>query len=157
MKFEETEKILKSFAEFIVNTYKSKISEYSSGSLYRTINFNISHGKDLYTVTINLEDYYKYIELGRKAGSKFPPLSAIEKWINYRKIVPRPITLKSGKTSIPTVKQLSFLIARSISEHGIKARPYMKETIEQAQKKFINRLTIAVQNDIIGYFDNIKK
>ena len=108
-------------------------------------------------MTINLEDYYKYIELGRKAGAKFPPLSAIEKWINYRKIVPRPITLKSGKTSIPTVKQLSFLIARSISEHGIKARPYMKETIEQAQKMFINRLTIAVQNDIIGYFDNIKK
>ena len=33
----------------------------------------------------------------------------------------------------------------------------MKETIEQAQKMFINRLTIAVQNDIIGYFDNIKK
>lgn len=155
MELKETYKILEAFANYIVNTYKSKISEYSDGALYRTINFNISKGNDLYTVTINLEDYYKYIELGRKAGAKFPPISAIEKWIEYRKIIPRPITLKSGKTTIPTVKQLSYLIARSISENGIKARPYMSTTIEEAQKLFIDKLKIAVYNDIVGIFDNI--
>ena len=130
MKFSRTESLLNSFAQTIVNRYKDKISEYASGKLYKTIDYTITSKSDSYLVTINLEAYWVFLERGRRAGAKMPPVSAIEKWIKVRKILPRPVTLKSGKQRVPTVQQLAYVIARSIARNGCSARPFMRETIE---------------------------
>ena len=149
MKFSRTEALLNSFAQTIVNRYKDKISEYSSGKLYKTIDYSITSQNDSYLVTINLEEYWKYIEKGRRAGAKMPPVEAIENWIKVRKILPRPVTLKSGKQRVPTVKQLAYVIARSIAKEGIKPRPFMRETIEETMRDFQSKLTAAVREDVL--------
>lgn len=149
MKFSRTEALLNSFAQTIVNRYKDKISEYSSGKLYKTIDYTITSKSDSYLVTINLEEYWKVIENGRRAGAKMPPVSAIEKWINIRKILPRPITLKSGKQRVPTVQQLAYVIARSISRNGIAPRPFMRESIEDTLNDFRSKLSAAVREDVL--------
>ena len=149
MKFSRTESLLNSFAQTIVSRYNDRISEYSSGKLYKTIDYTITSNTDSYLVTINLEEYWKYISYGRKPGSRMPPVEAIENWIKVRKILPRPITLKSGKQRVPTVQQLAYVIARSIAKKGIKARPFMRESIEDTMRDFQSKLTAAVRDDVL--------
>lgn len=154
-KFSRVESLLNSFAQTIVNRYKDKISEYSSGKLYKTIDYSItSNNNESYLVTINLEEYWKYIEKERRVGAKMPPVSAIENWIKIRKIVPRPIALKSGKQRVPTVQQLAYVIARSISRKGIAPRPFMRESIEDTIKDFQSKLSAAVREDVLENLDS---
>ena len=149
MKFSRTEALLNSFAQTIVNRYKDKISEYASGKLYKTIDYSITAQNESYLVTINLENYWLNIEKGRRPGAKRPPVSAIENWIKVRKIIPRPVTLKSGRQRVPTVQQLAYVIARSIAKHGIKPRPFMSESIDQTLEDFKSKLTAAVREDVL--------
>lgn len=154
MKFSRTEALLNSFAQTIVNRYRDKISEYASGKLYKTIDYSITSQNDSYLVTINLEEYWKFIEKGRRAGAKMPPVSAIENWIKVRKIIPRPVTLKSGRQRVPTVQQLAYVIARSISRKGIAPRPFMRESIEYTMKDFQSKLSAAVREDVLENLDS---
>lgn len=154
MKFSRTESLLNSFAQTIVNRYKDKISEYASGKLYKTIDYSITSQNDSYLVTINLEEYWKFIEKGRRAGAKMPPVSAIENWIKIRKIIPRPLILKSGKQRVPTVPQLAFIIARSIAKKGIKPRQFMRETIAETIETFKDKLSAAVREDVLENLNN---
>lgn len=156
MKFSRTEALLNSFAQTIVNRYKDKISEYASGKLYKTIDYTITSKSDSYLVTINLEEYWKYIEKGRRAGAKMPPVSAIENWIKVRKIIPRPVTLKSGKQRVPTVQQLAYVIARSISRKGIAPRQFMRESINQTIEDFKSKLSAAVREDVLDNLDSLQ-
>ena len=153
-KFSRTEALLNSFAQTIVNRYREHISEYASGKLYKTIDYTITSKSDSYLVTINLEEYWKFIENGRRAGAKIPPVSAIENWIKVRKIIPRPVTLKSGKTRVPTVKQLAYVIARSIARNGIAPRQFMRESIEDTLSDFQSKLSAAVRKDVIENLDS---
>ena len=153
MKFSRTEALLNSFAQTIVNRYKDKISEYASGKLYKTIDYTITSQNDAYLVTINLEEYWIFLEKGRRPGAKIPPVSAIEQWIKVRKILPRPVTLHNKKSIIPTVKQLAFIIARSIAKNGIAPRPFMRESIEDTMKDFQSKLSAAVREDVLENLD----
>ena len=154
MKFSRTEALLNSFAQTIVNRYRDKISEYASGKLYKTIDYSITAQNDSYLVTINLEEYWKFIEKGRRAGAKMPPVSAIENWIKVRKIIPRPVALKSGRQRVPTVQQLAYVIARSIAKKGIAPRPFMRESIEETMKDFQSKLSAAVREDVLENLDS---
>ena len=149
MKFSRTEALLNSFAQTIVNRYRDKISEYSSGKLYKTIDYSITAHNDSYLVTINLEDYWIFLEKGRRVGAKMPPVSAIENWIKIRKIIPRPVVLKSGRQRVPTVQQLAYVIARSIARKGIAPRPFMSESIDQTIEDFHWKLSAAVREDVL--------
>ena len=148
-KFSRTEALLNSFAQTIVNRYREHISEYARGKLYKTIDYTITSQNDSYLVTINLEEYWKNISYGRKPGSRMPPVSAIENWIKVRKIIPRPVALKSGKQRVPTIQQLAYVIARSIAKNGIRPRPFMRESINQTIEDFTSKLSAAIREDVL--------
>ena len=149
-KFPRTEALLNSFGNTLISRYRDKIKDYASGKLYNTINFEITKGSSNYIVTINLEEYWKNISYGRKPGSRMPPVEAIENWIKIRKIIPRPLILHNKKSIIPTVKQLAFIIARSIAKKGIQPRPFMRETIAETVETFKDKLIITLKEDIIS-------
>ena len=149
-KFPRTEALLNSFGNTLISRYRDKIKDYASGKLYNTINFEITKGSSNYIVTINLEEYWKNISYGRKPGSRMPPVEAIENWIKIRKIIPRPLILPNKKSIIPTVKQLAFIIARSIAKKGIQPRPFMRETIAETVETFKDKLIITLKEDIIS-------
>ena len=149
-KFPRTEALLNSFGNTLISRYREKIKEYASGKLYNTINFEITKGSSNYIVTINLEEYWKNISYGRKPGSRMPPVEAIENWIKIRKIIPRPLILPNKKSIIPTVKQLAFVIARSIAKKGIQPRKFMRETIAETVETFKEKLIITLKEDIIS-------
>lgn len=92
-------------------------------------------------VSFNLEDYWKYVEYGRRPGKR-PPIDAIEQWIKVKPIIPDPI---NGR--VPTTKQLAFLISRKIGMEGTKAqRPLEKAVYSDSMELLINQL----KDEIVG-------
>ena len=148
--FKHTMKALNDFGQKIVDNYKAELEAcgYQDGQLYRTLSYSVKMSNTSWLISISLEEYWKYIEAGRRAGAKMPPLDVIEKWINVRQIIPHSMTLKSGKTVIPSVKQLSFLIARSIGKRGIQPRPFFKQSFEEAKREFLHIIEEAILADI---------
>ena len=148
--FKHTMKALNDFGQKIVDNYRAELEacNYQDGQLYRTLSYSVKMGNNSsWLISISLEEYWKYIEYGRRPG-KMPPLDVIEKWINVRKIIPHSMTLKSGKTVIPSVKQLSFLIARSIGRRGIAPKPLFKKSFEAAKQQFMQVIKDAITQDI---------
>ena len=147
--FKHTMKALNDFGNFIITTYKSQLEaeQMNNGELYRTISYSVSTGNSGWVISVSLADYWKYIEYGRRPG-KMPPVSAIENWINVKQIIPHSMTLKSGKTVIPTIPQLSFLIARSIGRRGIAPKPLFQKSFEAAKQQFMQVIKDAITQDI---------
>ena len=147
--FRHTMKALTEFGQKIVDNYKAELQacNYQDGQLYRTLSYSVKMDNSSWLISISLEEYWKYIEYGRRPG-KMPPVSAIENWIKVKQILPRPLTLKSGKSVVPTIPQLSFLIARKIGRDGIPARPLFKQSFEEAKREFLRIIEEAVLADI---------
>ena len=147
--FKHTMKALNDFGNFIITNYKSQLEaeQMNNGELYRTISYSVSTGTGGWVISVSLADYWKYVEYGRRPG-KMPPVSAIENWINVKQIVPHSMTLKSGKTVIPTIPQLSFLIARSIGRRGIAPKPLFQKSFEAAKQQFMQVIKDAITQDI---------
>ena len=147
--FKHTMKALNDFGKVIIDNYKSQLEaeQMNNGELYRTISYSVSTGTGGWVISVSLADYWKYVEYGRRPG-KMPPVSAIENWINVKQIVPHSMTLKSGKTVIPTIPQLSFLIARSIGRRGIAPKPLFQKSFEAAKQQFIQVIKDAITQDI---------
>ena len=148
--FKHTMKVLNDFGNFIITNYKSQLEaeQMNNGELYRKISYSVSTVSSGWVISVSLAEYWKYIENGRRAGAKMPPVSAIENWIKVKQIIPHSMTLKSGKTVIPTIPQLSFLIARSIGRRGIPPKPLFKKSFEAAKKQFIQVIKDAITQDI---------
>lgn len=101
--------------------------------------------EDTTTVQIvTAQDYWKYIEYGRKPG-KMPPSNKLGKdWqlsqkIDARKVIAE-INIKSNPKAKPrrlsfdaATKQLSFIIARSIGRKGLKPRPYVDRVLNDGR------------------------
>lgn len=111
----------------LLEQYKESLREHrASGRLQDTATAVINITNSVFQVSFLLEDYWKYVEYGRKAG-KQPPIEAIEQWIRVKHVVPRTL----GK--VPTTKQLAHLISRSIGEKGIKSSNILSNTIKNSK------------------------
>lgn len=147
--FKRTNAVLDEFAKTIISEYRSQLEadNNSNGELYNTLSYTVSKGTSGWLVSISLADYWRYVEYGRRPG-KMPPVSAIENWIKVKQILPRPLTLKSGKSVVPTIPQLSFLIARKIGIDGTQGKHYFENAFEKVKRDFLTKIAEAVQQDI---------
>ena len=117
---------IKAITDNFVVELKNKIDSNgtnASGDLSKSIKGIVKQNGKYIVISIQLHDYWKYIEYGTKPH--FPPLDAIKKWISVKPVLPRP--LKNGK--LPTTNQLAYLIGRKISKVGTKAQPFLKPTL----------------------------
>lgn len=146
MDFKNTISVLNDFGKFLVEEYKDKLilnNVNASDTLYNSVTYMVKNGNSVFEVQLSLEDYWKYVENGRKPG-KWPPISAIEKWIEIKPIIPRP--MKNGK--LPTIQQLAFLISRKIGLEGIAPRPLLQQSIEEVWDIMREYLEEALAKDV---------
>lgn len=93
------------------------------------------------SVSFNLEEYWKYVEYGRRPGKR-PPITSIEEWIVLKPIIPKPI---NGR--IPSTEQLAYLISRKIGMEGTKSkRPLETAVYSDDMELLINEL----KNEIVS-------
>lgn len=91
----------------------------SQSDIYRQLSVISTSDGDL-VFDIMLNDYITYIENGRRAGAKFPPIEPIVRW--------------ARKHGIPTDNSTIYLIRRAISRDGIKPRPIMAKVFEELDR-----------------------
>lgn len=145
--------VLQRYAEEFINEARTNLGKnksYASGKLGDTMRPLIEIGEDEFKVSIYLEDYWVYVENGRRAGAKRPPIEAIKEWIEVK-----PIVREDRGNGIPTTEQLAFLISRSIGENGIEPKPFFEPAKESVYKRFEIELIYAVREDIAAYVENV--
>lgn len=142
------ERVLKEYANSAGDIYRSCMAELgkdASGALSNSARAEVRVDGTRFEVVMHLEEYWKYIESGRKPG-KFPPPDKIREWIEVKPVLPRP--MENGK--LPTIKQLSYLIGRKIAIKGIPPTPILETTVSKLNEQFLDKLYRAIREDI-GY------
>ena len=106
--------------------YKQELqNNKATGTLANTASYMTKFDGKYLTISLNLQDYWKYVEDGTKPH--FPPIEDILQWIKVKPVLPRK---NNGK--LPTQKQLAYLISRKISKVGTKAY----KPLNKAMSKF---------------------
>ena len=108
IKWTKLTEVLNEFADTFIQIVRDNLQANGTNAsydLYNSFQKIIEVGEDSFSVKIQLEDYWKYVEEGRGPG-KYPPPDAIRSWIEVKPVVPQADM--NGRT--PTVQQLTFLI-----------------------------------------------
>lgn len=149
--WENTQAVLEEYAKYIVERYKENLKQgkrNASSKLADTVTAEVKVAETVISVELTLQDYWYYVDHGRKAG-KMPPLNAIEKWVKVKPITPRPFG-KSGK-QIPSPRQVAFLIARKIGKEGTKGTHDLQNASDSTYEAFKARLEQALAEDVGNY------
>lgn len=106
--------------------------------LYNTLSVRATNDGDL-IFDIILNDYLRYIESGRRAGAKFPPVEPIVRWCKSK--------------GISTDNSTIFLIRRAISRDGIRPRPIMQYVFEEIDDEWNDSLVDEIFDKIMETID----
>lgn len=144
--FNNVESVLNDFGKYLVEEYKEQLilnDVNASDGLYNSVSYIFNKNGGTFEVSLELMDYWKYVENGRKAG-KWPPISKIKDWIEIKPVLPRPMA--NGK--LPTTNQLAFLIARKIGLEGIAPRPLLQRSVDNVWEVFEEFIAEAFAKDL---------
>lgn len=140
---------LDEYAQKAEELYKRKLTDKEINASYKLLNSVetvVRRNDDEFTVTINLEDYWIYVENGRGPG-KFPPIDKILEWIRVKPVIP----YSDSRGRLPTEEQLAFLIARKIAEQGTEGRKVLYETVEELNRYYLPKLQQALDRDFARF------
>ena len=140
----EIEQILYNVALDVASDYQDELKKFgkiATGELY-DVKAEVNVNGGTYTISLILQDYWKYVEQGRQPG-KFPNVGKLQEWIKVKAIIPRP--MKDGK--FPTEKQLTFMIGNSIKEKGIQPKPALANALKK-NETHLNKIKEAVSKSL---------
>lgn len=139
------------FVDELLITYKQlliKDGKSATGNLIKSLkNTGTAVDGDKIQGNIEIADYWKYVENGRKPG-KFPPPNKILNWVETKSL-PRP------ESSLSERKSLSYLIGRKISKEGIKPGNQFSTALNLTWDKMGPKINEAVGMDLEKYIKNI--
>lgn len=142
-----------------------KNDRLASGGLWQSVKADVKVFGQTLVLEISMEDYWKYVENGRKAGGKMPPLAPMlkhiadrgQRWNPVAQTISKQYKDKKGKVvtrkkplDMNTArKTLAFLIGRSIKKHGIKPTHFASEVMDSTLlDAFKKDISIAVGRNI---------
>ena len=129
MKLEDKIRVNKRITDLIeslAERYRANLAPHKASGDSSKFTYDFRIEDNIFTISFDLVDYWWYIENGRGPG-KMPPISAIEKWIEVKPIIPDS---RNGK--VPTTSQLAYVIARSIGEKGTSGTHALDKTIQSS-------------------------
>ena len=145
--FENLTSVLNDFGKFLVEEYKDNLileDVNASDNLYNSVTYMVERNDKTFEVKLSLADYWVFVEKGKRAGGKFPPVSAIERWIEVKPVLPRPMS--NGK--LPTNKQLAYLIGRKIAIEGISPKPLLQRSVDDVWNNMREFISEALAKDL---------
>jgi hypothetical protein len=121
----------------------------ATGGLARGIAYSVSETKDGITTQITIPGYGEFVDKGRRAGAKMPPVQPIIEWVKVKRIT----------TPRYTTEQMGWAIAKSIAKKGIRPKPFIENSIQFVLQNFTQELTEAgavdINNIIVSEFRKI--
>lgn len=137
--------VLQDYSQKFIDAFHKSIERHNrmaSGNLWQSVKAPVKVMGQKVVLEIRMDDYWRWVNDGRKAGSKQPPTAAMLKHIANRRMNYKDIqnfyTNKKGlkiKRKKPlqkdvALKTLAFLIGRKIKKKGIKPTHFADEVIE---------------------------
>lgn len=145
--------ILRELGENVREGYVNKLIRNgrptTENTLASTVTSQVEVNGTTYSVVLNLQEYWKYVEDGTRPH--WPPPSAILHWIEVKPVIPRP----DEKGRIPTPKQLAYLIGRKIAREGTKGTHDLKETTDTLLGYYEDRIKEALETDCLRYIEKV--
>lgn len=138
-----TKKALDNYRKIIVSELKRELNKPNS-DLEKSIVGRKINNVDGFTISMN--DYGSFVSQGRSSG-KFPNLYNIQNWITKKGIKAKQRTIESNKDKIPTLRQLAFLIGRSIRDKGIEPIRFL-DIIDKIEPKMTKEIEAAYLKDL---------
>lgn len=139
----------------ICDIYRNKMDQAGydkNGELY---NFKeiVEYKGNLFELSVLVPDYFHFAENGRRPG-KFPPPDAILKWVQFKRLVPRPG--RDGK--VPSTNQLVYLISRKIATKGTEGKHLFEKTLDDPNldnlaDKLVELITAEFEKEIEKYME----
>lgn len=140
----------------VLTLYKTRLEELvkrkieqkdkiASGNLLASISTRVELDGVQYIVYLDSLKYLKFLETGTKPH--WPPTEPILQWVRDKKLPTREYT---GNKSLPTEKQVAYLVRKKISEKGTLPNYIIAETVEELNEEFMPLLLEALKTDIIN-------
>lgn len=126
----------------LINEKVGKNTIAPDSDLYKTLQVKATNDGDV-VFDLMLNDYLVFIESGRRAGAKFPPVEPIVRW--------------AKKRGIPTDNNTIYLIRRAISRDGIQPRPFMAYIFEEIDARWDSTWSDKIFDKIMEVIDNFFK
>ena len=141
----------------IADIYRKKMdaADYNKqGDLYN-FKWTTEWKDNLFEVYFDLPPYFPFAENGRRPG-KFPPPDAILKWVQFKRIVPRPG--RDGK--VPSTNQLVYLISRKIATKGTEGKHLFEKTLDDLNldklaDNLVELITAEFEKEIEKYIESL--
>ena len=148
---------IRNICEQIAQVYRGKMSNAGydpNGELYN-FKWTTEWKDNLFEVYFDLPSYFHFAENGRRPG-KFPPPDAILKWVQFKRLVPRPG--RDGK--VPSTNQLVYLISRKIATKGTEGKHLFEKTIDDPNldnlaDKLVELITAEFEKEIEKYIETL--
>lgn len=154
--FDNLRAVLEEFATEFRETYKAELVKHDRFTQYgedrlidsvdrNTVQTMVHEGEREWSVTIDLKDYWKYVE--NDTAPHWPPPDAILRWVQIKPVVPRP----DSRGRIPSQKSLAYLIGRKISRVGTEGSHDFATSKEAVYQRFRTRIQAAIAADVRAY------
>lgn len=153
MEYNNLNRILNEYAEEVINTYRLKLEQMgknASHELERSLNYRIDETEEGISVILLSADHIEQVENGRLPTKNMGDgtlMQKIEQWIIQKPVLPRPN--KYG--TLPTTKQLAYLISRKIHTEGYHGTGLLKETVEEVYGRYEGKIYEALDQDVAEY------
>lgn len=145
MEWKHLTAVLGEYGEFLKNALTLNLlsdGSNASGTLANSLEYLVESDNGNFSVSIRLEDYWKYLNDGRGPG-KFPPPDKIKQWITVKPVVPE---VRNGR--VPTVEELTFLISRKIAREGTQGTHFFDRAVEDTNAQYLLKIELAVSEDL---------
>lgn len=118
-------------------------TDKKTSRLADSLSAGVQYGKDSLVISLLMDNYVEYLEMGRKPRSgKMPPIDQLRDWAIERGIDPSNDTL--------------YAISYAIWRDGVAPQPILSLVDERVDKAFDERwaemLMEAVMKDLVDYF-----
>lgn len=156
IQFDNLRAVLEEFAGEFRDTYRAsllkhdRITQHGTDRLVDSVEANdvkamVTEGDRAFEVTINLKEYWKWVE--NDTRPHWPPPSAILRWVEIKPVIPYP----DAKGRIPSPRSLAFLIGRKISQEGTTGSHDIRDSREAVLTRFRTRIRVAMAKDVQNY------
>lgn len=156
IQFDNLRAVLEEFAGEFRDTYRAsllkhdRITQHGKDRLVDSVEANdvkamVTEGDRAFEVTINLKEYWKWVE--NDTRPHWPPPSAILRWVEIKPVIPYP----DAKGRIPSPRSLAFLIGRKISREGTTGSHDFRDSREAVLTRFRTRIRVAMAKDVQNY------
>lgn len=127
-------KIIDIISKDPISINKKSGEDLSNSNLIKNLQIKVKENDNV-MFDIIFDYYITYINNGRRKGAKMPPIYPIVKW--------------AKRKGISTDNSTIYLIRRSISENGIKARPIIDMMFDNIERGFDDKYFNVIFNEII--------